>query len=154
MKGSIQSEQEMIALAQNIALLLEPVDTIVLKGDLGTGKTVFARGIITACVPGTVEVLSPTFTLLQQYQSADCQLWHYDLYRLESAAELEELGIEEAWSQGLVLVEWPEILGTRLPTSYLEVQLSIAADGETRDIVLQGHGRWASLLLANPEILS
>lgn len=99
------------ALAQTLAVRFAPGDVIALKGDLGAGKTSFARFFIQALAGKEIDVASPTFTLLQTYTTPVGEVWHYDLYRIENEAELAELAFEEATAH-LVLIEWPERLGT------------------------------------------
>lgn len=112
------------ALGQKVATLLQPRDVILLKGDLGVGKTALARAIVTSLNPDIVQVPSPTFTLVQLYETLRGDLWHFDLYRLRQAEEAFELGLEEAFGTGISLIEWPERLGgLRLPSSLLEIHL-------------------------------
>src|SRR3546814_10429878 len=110
------------SLGRALARLLRLGDVIALSGDLGAGKTALARALIRA-LPGPQgaadeEVPSPTFTLAQIYERRPGPVWHFDLYRLESAAEVEELGFSEALA-GIALVEWPERLGALLPADAL-----------------------------------
>ncbi len=131
------------ALGTRIAGHLRPGDLVALSGDLGAGKTTLARAILTSL--GVAEnVPSPTFTLVQGYQTAALTVSHYDLYRLKSARELDELGLEEALEQGAVLLEWPERADARLPGDRLTVELSMQSDG--RRAVLSGPRRWRDVL--------
>ena len=114
---------------------------IALKGELGSGKTYFARAFI-----GEEEVPSPTFTLVQIYDRPQNRIWHFDLYRLEAPEQAIELGIEEAFASGISLIEWPERLGRLIPAERLEIALGFAAAPEARDVVIVGTGRWAALL--------
>ncbi len=98
-------------------------DVIALVGDLGAGKTTLARGLIRHMTGPETEAPSPTFTLVQTYETPAFPIWHFDLYRLEHPGEARELGMEEA-VDGLALIEWPERLGRDLPAQRLEVQLS------------------------------
>jgi tRNA threonylcarbamoyladenosine biosynthesis protein TsaE len=108
-------------------------DAILLSGDLGAGKTHFARAFINALTAAPEEVPSPTFTLVQTYDAAvegeSVAIWHFDLYRLKSPDETLELGIEEAFGEGISLVEWPDRLGSLKPREHLELSLAIAGDG-------------------------
>lgn len=129
------------ALGARIAAGLRPGDTIALEGDLGAGKTALARAILRAL--GVEDAVpSPTFTLVQCYETAKIAVRHYDLYRIERAAELDELGLDEALSEGAALIEWPERAENRLPADMLHVQLTIT--GETARLAhLSGPKRWA-----------
>lgn len=104
-----------------------PGDVVALVGDLGAGKTTFARALIAAFAAeaGEVppEVPSPTFTLVQTYEFPRAALWHFDLYRIERPDDALELGIEEALAEGIALIEWPERLGGFLPARRIEVHL-------------------------------
>jgi tRNA threonylcarbamoyladenosine biosynthesis protein TsaE len=134
------------SLAAAVARLARPGDVIALHGDLGAGKTLFARAFI-----GEAEVPSPTFTLVQAYEppegeTAGGRIWHFDLYRLQGPEEAIELGIEDAFAEGISLIEWPDRLGALLPAERLDVALDFAAAPEARVARLTGHGRWAALL--------
>ena len=129
-------------LGARIAALLAPGDTVALAGDLGAGKTTLARAILASL--GVAEnVPSPTFTLVQNYETAKLNISHYDLYRLKSPREMDELGLEEALELGAALIEWPERAETRLPQDRLMVELSAQDDG--RRAALSGPGRWRDL---------
>ena len=139
-------------LAASIAALARPGDVIGLAGDLGTGKTSFARAFIAAraALRGAPaeEVPSPTFTLVQTYEMAEETIWHFDLYRLDRVADAYELGIEEAFSGGLCLIEWPERIAPLLPGDRLDVELSYSDRPDSRHARLVGHGSWALRLAA------
>ena len=85
------------------------IKIICLSGDLGAGKTEFARAFIGVAAGEAVKVTSPTYNIVQIYEAAEEKIYHFDLYRLESAEELYEIGFEEALEGGLCLIEWPEI---------------------------------------------
>jgi tRNA threonylcarbamoyladenosine biosynthesis protein TsaE len=112
-------------------------DAILLSGPLGTGKTAFARSFLRALTGDpALEVPSPSFTLVQSYDTSLGPVHHYDLWRLKRPEELTELGWEEALDD-LVLVEWPERLGPHRPPEPLEIAFAIG-EGEARRVVLNG----------------
>jgi len=127
-------------LARRLAPLLRAGDLVTLQGDLGAGKTTFARALLDALgVEG--EVPSPSFTLVQHYESPAFPICHFDLYRLKGPEEMEELGMEDALAHGLVLVEWPERALSLMPRDRLELRFDIGAEGKRR-LSLEGLGRW------------
>lgn len=133
-------------LAASLARTCIRGDCLLLSGDLGAGKTAFARGFIQAVKPG-VDVVSPTFNLLQTYDAQDGALIsHYDLYRLKSEAELPEIGLDEALQQGITLIEWPEIAESYWPQDALTITLRQESE-TTRTITFSGAAsRWQSHL--------
>jgi tRNA threonylcarbamoyladenosine biosynthesis protein TsaE len=133
------------ALAARIAALARPGDVIALKGELGAGKTTFARAFIRAR-GGDEAVPSPTFTLVQIYEIGDIPIWHFDAYRLRDPDEAWELGIEDAFRDGISLVEWPERFGTLLPDRRLQITLSEAVLPNARRAALDPGGDWAERL--------
>ena len=121
-------------------------DAILLSGDLGAGKTHFARAFINALSDVAEEVPSPTFNLVQSYaatvEGQPVEIAHFDLYRLKSPEETIELGIEGAFAESISLVEWPDRLGSLMPKQHLAVRLEIAPDGIARRASLQGTAGW------------
>ena len=106
-------------LGNDIAAALRPGDVVALRGDLGAGKTVLARAIIRSLAADPeLEVPSPTFTVVQAYE-ARFPVAHFDLYRISSSQEIEELGFDEASASGIVLIEWPDRAAELLPPNVI-----------------------------------
>lgn len=135
------------AVAGAVASLARVGDVIALWGELGAGKTSFARAFIQARAQAPIEVPSPTFTLVQAYELADGPIWHFDCYRLKRPADIYELGFEDAVSQAILLIEWPERLAHLLPGKRLDVKFAYGAGAEDRQIVLEGAGTWRERLV-------
>lgn len=132
------------ALGARLGAALQPGDCVCLWGGLGAGKTTLARGAISAWMGAPEEAPSPTFTLVQIYESARGELWHLDLYRLKHPDEAFELGLEDAFVTAATLIEWPERLGAYLPKDRLDVRLSPEGDG--RRVLLEPQGKWERAL--------
>ena len=133
-------------IARALAPLLKSGDVIALFGDLGAGKTAFARFLIQA-LGVEDEVPSPTFTLVQTYDVAGRDfeaVWHFDLYRIDDPDDLDELGMDEAFDTGVTLIEWPERMGNRLPTDRLSIALTLVED--RRRMTLSGGPSWTGRL--------
>ena len=140
------------SLARRLAPALCAGDIIGLAGPLGAGKTTFARALIeTLAEAGGAgnlgEVPSPTFTLVQVYDSGAVPVWHFDLYRLERPGDALELAIEEAFASAISLVEWPERLAHLMPGEWLELRIEREAD-DGRRAMIRGHGRRGEVLEA------
>jgi tRNA threonylcarbamoyladenosine biosynthesis protein TsaE len=133
------------ALAARLAAVVREGDVIALKGELGAGKTTFARAFIRA-MGGIGEVPSPTFTLVQVYELPAATVWHFDGYRLRDPEEAWELGIEDAFAEGVSLIEWPERFGALLPARRLEVALSPGPTPFARRAVIDAPGEWTGRL--------
>ena len=135
------------SLAESVSGALRPGDLVTLQGDLGSGKTTFARHLIrTLSGNAELEVPSPTFTLVQNYETPRGHVVHADLYRLGDPSELAEIGWDEIGGEPIVLVEWPERAGEELSHDRLALELKIANSGQSRQAVLEGHGSWAARL--------
>lgn len=142
------SEDDTIRRAQELAHRLQGKDVMAgtllcLHGTLGMGKSVFARALIRAlCHDDTLDVPSPTFTLVQTYDSANgTPLYHFDLYRLQDPEEVYELGWDDAISEGLCIVEWPERLGYLLPARRIDIRFEgISGQPAHRYITIDGLG--------------
>jgi tRNA threonylcarbamoyladenosine biosynthesis protein TsaE len=131
------------ALAADLAGRARRGDVIGLSGALGSGKTTFARAFIAAS-SGAGEVPSPTFALVEVYQSVTgSALWHFDLYRLDKPEDAYELGIEDAFAEGISLIEWPERLGALLPKEHLGILLAPGASETARQARLDASPSWA-----------
>ena len=140
------------ALARALTAVVRVGDVIALSGDLGSGKTAFARAFISALPApegeaGGEEVPSPTFTLVQTYARRPAPVWHFDFYRVTRPEEAFELGLEEALAAGVSLVEWPERVAGLLPTRRLDLRLDFAQPPDGRRAVLLGGGDWPARLV-------
>jgi tRNA threonylcarbamoyladenosine biosynthesis protein TsaE len=143
----LRDEAATARLAARVAAVSRARDVIALEGPLGSGKTRFARGFIHALGHGDEEVPSPTFTLVEIYQFPDRPpVWHFDLYRLAAPDDIYELGIEEAWGEGICLIEWPERIASLLPSERLTIALAQGATPERRIATLHGAPRWAEIV--------
>jgi len=130
-------------LARRIAPGLRLGDTVALKGELGAGKTTLARAILRA-LGEEGEVPSPSFTLVQEYETPRLKILHCDLYRVADCAELNELGLEDALRESAVLIEWPERAKSRIPQDALWIEMEISGEGERR-MTVSGPERWSHL---------
>lgn len=130
----------MIDFAREIAAQTQLGDVIGLKGTLGAGKSFFARNFINFLSEKPVEVLSPTFNLVYSYDTKKSEVFHFDLYRLKTADELENIGFFESLQNGICLIEWPEIAEKFLKKNYLEIEIKTVAgaNSDAREILLKG----------------
>ena len=144
---ALAAEADTVRLGAAVATQIQRGDIIALYGPLGAGKTTLARGLVRCLAGSEEEIVSPTFTLAQIYETPRGIVWHFDLYRLKSTEEALEIGVEEAFADGMSLIEWPERLGTLLPKKRLDIYLS--HDGAGRKALLSG-ASWTDRL---PEIL-
>ena len=143
----LANEDATAAFAARLAAVARPGDVIALQGELGAGKTSLARAFIRAR-GGAETVPSPTFTLVQLYDLPGGAVWHFDLYRLRRAEEAWELGVEDAFRDGISLIEWPERLGALLPARRLLVRVDFGRTPSARRLTLSGDGDWAARLAA------
>lgn len=141
MKYTTHSETETLQLGELLAKQLKPGDVLALKGDLGSGKTCLTRGIC-AGLNVTDPVTSPTFVLINEYESGRLPVYHFDFYRLGSVDEIYDLGLDDYFnSDGVCLIEWPENGLELLPEQHISVQLkSLFESGDefSRDIEITG----------------
>jgi tRNA threonylcarbamoyladenosine biosynthesis protein TsaE len=145
----LPDEAATVSLAGRIAPLARPGDVLALWGGLGVGKTVFARAFIRSRGNPAEEVPSPTFTLVQVYEpgpGVTGAVYHFDLFRLTAAEEAYELDIEEAFADGVSLIEWPDRLGRLLPAVGLDITLAQGSTPDARCAVLDDRGAWTARL--------
>ena len=141
---TLKDEAATAGLGARIAAALVPGDVVALSGALGAGKTALARAILRSRgVEGHVP--SPTFILVQSYETPGLTVHHFDLYRIEDDSELRELGLEDAHEDGAILIEWPE---RGMPSGWKDEALTIALipTGETaRELRIAGPARWQNI---------
>lgn len=143
----LKSPDETCDLARAIGRCLTPGDTILLSGGVGAGKTHFARCLIQSQLIVPEDVPSPTYTLVQTYQTRLGEVWHADLYRLTDLSEIDELGLIQASTDAICLIEWPDRMGDQAPPDALTLSLE-APDGDDRRVAsLQwSDARWTDKL--------
>lgn len=128
-----KTEENTKEIASSVARFCQQGDVFALNGTLGMGKSVFARAFIQSLC-GKVDVPSPTFTLVQMYDAPDFCIYHYDLYRIKSAEEIFELGVEEVMYDGVCLIEWPERMKGYLPKKAINIEISPNGSGRKIEI--------------------
>lgn len=139
----LEDERATAAVGAQLARLVHRGDVITLAGPLGVGKTALARGFI-AALGHRGEVPSPSFAIVQPYEELDPPVWHVDLFRVEEASELDELGLDSA-ADAVLLVEWPERAGANMWPESLALSLEFAEDGRrilTAKVPPSWDGRW------------
>ena len=134
------SERDTIELAQNIESEKFPNMVICLEGDLGSGKTIFAKGFA-AALEVQEEITSPTFNIIKEYTSGELPLYHMDVYRLDG--KIDDLGIEEYYTKGgITIIEWADMIADNLPEERLDIKIRVSSEDEdTRIITITPHGR-------------
>ena len=142
---TLKDEAASHAFGRALAGILEAGDIVALDGPLGAGKSTVARAVIQTLMAQDVEVPSPTFTLVQTYDSPGGEIWHVDLYRIEQDSELDALGLEDAFGDAIVLIEWPDRLGDRLPQNSLRIEFETAESGG-RVLTLSATATWVDRL--------
>jgi tRNA threonylcarbamoyladenosine biosynthesis protein TsaE len=142
-----RSPEETRSLGERLSHALRPGDVLVFKGDMGAGKSVLARGIAGG-LGITGPIASPTFTILQAYDSGRLPFYHFDWYRITSPEELFEMGMEEyLGGDGAAVVEWPERAPEALPEAFLQIALSPGAGEDERIIEITPVGGFRSINL-------
>ena len=139
---NLKSEKDTLKFGSNLAKIARCGDIFALSGDLGTGKTVVARGFIKQIIGNDTNVASPTFNLVNTYESNKGTIWHFDLYRLENSNEIEELGLDEAISEGICIIEWPEKATNEIPKNRLCIFLKEGEQTGVRSVQITSHGSW------------
>ena len=139
------SADQIIFMAEMFAKLLKLSDTLLLSGDVGSGKTFFARGVIQEMMRNqsilVEEIPSPTFTIVQTYDLLCPPVWHLDCYRLSNANEIIELGLEDAFETGICLIEWPNKMGAFKPQRNISITFDqIETDYDNRAISIELNG--------------
>lgn len=124
------TEQDTVNIGKQLAKIAQRGDVFALFGTLGMGKSVLARAFIQSFI-GQKEVPSPTFTLLQTYETPNFEIFHFDLYRIKSAEEIFELGMEEALYEGVCLIEWPEKMKNYLPKNIFNIDIIPFSNGRS-----------------------
>ena len=142
---SLPDLQATARFAAALARVARKGDCITLTGDLGAGKTAFARFFIHAASGRRDDVASPTFNLVLVYAYPAISIWHFDLYRLKAAEETFELGVEDALTEGIALIEWPDRLGPYLPDDRLDIMLTTTSE-TSRSALLQAGPSWRDRL--------
>lgn len=119
-----------------IAPVLIGGDCILLTGDIGAGKTAFARAVIQTRLGRQEDVPSPTFTIVQTYETKTVDIWHCDLYRLTSPDEAFELGLDDAFETAICLIEWPDRLGDTAPKNAVHMMFETRDDGRQMTVTM------------------
>lgn len=137
------SPEQTCAIAQKLGAGLRAGDILLLSGDIGAGKTHFARCLIQSLLPIAEDVPSPTYTLVQTYPGINGEIWHADLYRLSHPNDVFELGLTEAFENAICLIEWPDRLGDLAPQTALAITLTPGDTPQARSIFLSSDcGEW------------
>lgn len=148
----LNSPEQTARVAEAIGRRLEVGDTLLLEGGIGAGKTHFARALIQSLLVEMEDVPSPTFTLVQTYETPPYEIWHADLYRLADSSELVELGLMDAFDEAVCLIEWPDRLGADAPETALRLSFELTEHENERRLTISGpHERWH--VLANMDIM-
>jgi tRNA threonylcarbamoyladenosine biosynthesis protein TsaE len=140
----IKDEKAMTAFGRKLAKLIKAGDVVTLSGPLSAGKTTLVRGLLSG-LGHKDEVPSPSFALVQPYESLKPPVWHVDLYRIEDSSDLDELGLDDAGEEGVLLIEWPEHAGDNGWPRALALSLEVMEDGAralTVGVPAAWEGRW------------
>lgn len=133
-----------------VGSLLREGDVVCLSGDLGAGKTVFARGIARAQGVAKDEISSPTFAIMNIYNGKQNEVRHFDLFRLNSPSELGDIGFDEyVGGYGITVIEWADLFPEELPEEFLNISIAVENDG--RVVTLEAYGDYYKLLIEKVE---
>ena len=141
---NLKDEAATLAWGRKLAKALRPGDVVTLSGALSAGKTTLVRGLLGA-LGYKGEVPSPSFAIVQPYETVSPPVWHVDLYRIENPADLDELGLEDISGDGVLIVEWPEHAGRNAWPHALALSLEVGEDGVralTAEVPTAWEGRW------------
>ncbi|MDP9423187.1 MAG: tRNA (adenosine(37)-N6)-threonylcarbamoyltransferase complex ATPase subunit type 1 TsaE [Pseudomonadota bacterium] len=144
---TLKDEKATLAFGRKLAPTLRAGDVVTLSGPLSAGKTTLVRGLL-AALGHKGEVPSPSFAIVQPYESLDPPVWHVDLYRIENAMDLDELGLDDIRREGVLIVEWPEHAGTDAWPEALALSLEVMDNGSralTAEVPASWEGRWPPL---------
>jgi len=137
----INSQFEMIKLAQQIATQINPKQTVALFGNLGVGKSFFAKSFINFLQSNPTEILSPTFNLVYSYKSAKGEIFHFDLYRIKNSQDLENIGFFDIVQKHITLIEWPQVAEKYLPKNCIKITIKnvVNLGEEAREIIIENN---------------
>jgi tRNA threonylcarbamoyladenosine biosynthesis protein TsaE len=125
------------AFATKVGAILSKGDTLLLQGDIGAGKSFFARALIQSLQTTPEDVPSPTFTLVQTYETRSGEIWHADLYRLSDPSEADELGLYDAFTKAICLIEWPDRLGNSTPKTAVTLTFETTQNDDERCVTIK-----------------
>ena len=144
--GILVNENQTKKIAQQISRVLDNGDIVLLKGNLGAGKTLFSKFMISSLF-GDIEVTSPTFNLVKIYQAPNLCLWHCDFFRLKTSSECEELGVFDDLKDKITIIEWPDIGKSFLKNNELEINLDFySPESNMRNVNIFGSQKWRNRL--------
>lgn len=137
----LSSEDDTAQLGETLAKYAQAGDCFLLRGQIGAGKSALARAFIRSLLGPETEVPSPTFTLVQTYDLGELEIWHADLYRLGDTQDAIELGLTDAMTDQICLIEWPELLGDLVPKTALDIELTVEPDCHLATLTYGGNWR-------------
>lgn len=140
----LKDERATLAFGRKLAKAVRSGDVVTLQGPLSAGKTTLVRGLL-AGLGHEGEVPSPSFAIVQPYEALDPPVWHVDLYRIENALDLDELGLQDIGEEGVLIVEWPEHAGSGAWPQALALSLAVDEEGSralTAKVPASWEGRW------------